>query len=202
MAGTPRPASPFPIWCQRRRAWIQETTVGQRQSGRRKGQSARVVSGGCWRGGRDFWLIRSLPFSQGKWRPGCSFFFFVVVTQNQMFYFFYLNQSFKIMYICFWPFSKKLPRSQSWKKQSLNLSHWKSVRRVWRRRTFGPWRPKKQTWRPKERLTEKVSHLLFSRESLHLSHVWQGFLQTFGIQTKQLKQCFWEIHDTDTMLGQ
>lgn len=118
------------------------------------------------------------------------FFFFVIVTQNQMFYFFYLNQSFKIMYICFWPFSKKLPRSQSWKKQSLNLSHWKSVRRVWRRRTFGPWRPKKQTWRPKERLTEKVSHLLFSRESLHLSHVWQGFLQTFGIQTKQLKQCF------------
>lgn len=54
---------------------------------------------------------------------------------------------------------RKPPRSPSWRRRSLNSDPWKSVKRVWRKKTVSLRRPKRQKQKPRERQTEKVGLL-------------------------------------------
>lgn len=150
-----RSAAPFPIWCKRRWAWLQETAVRQRQSGGREGQPARVVSGGRRRGGGHLRFIRGVFVTQGKMRPEYH------KTTNTFKWstdapFIYINVCYCNCVLCC--AFRKPPRSQSWRRRSSISNPWRSVKRAWRRRTVSPRRPKKLKQRPKERLDEKVSH--------------------------------------------
>lgn len=173
MAGTPRSASPFPIWCQRRRAGLQEATVRQRQPGGREGQPARVVPRGRRWGGRHIWLVRGLSLTQGKTRPEKNFQMNKWIKQGL------LNEVLIVLFVCYCNcviccVIRKPPRNRSWRRRSSNLSPWKSVRRVWRRRTVTPGRPKKWKQRPRERLNEKVSQF-----DSFWSTAFIGFLKSF-----------------------